>query len=87
MTYGEAYIKEKESIQLIKGVWTQTLTFDKKPKRMNREDAAEYYTNKINEYFGIEKKTDAVNNFDSVDDYYDYHEALRLLGELKNESV
>lgn len=51
MTYGEACIAEKESLELIKGVWKQTLHIKHKPNPMKRKEAVKYYNKKLFDYW------------------------------------
>jgi len=88
LTYGEAWAEEKFSTDMINGEAVPLIQHKYKPKRMCREDAERYYTDKINKYFGIDKKEDCIyKGFDSIDDYYDYYEAQKLLEELQNDCV
>ncbi|MFK5937700.1 MAG: hypothetical protein QM497_04795 [Sulfurimonas sp.] len=51
LTYGEACIKEKESLELVKGKWTQKFHIHKKQSRMSRKDAGRYYNTKLFAYW------------------------------------
>lgn len=46
-TYGECLQAEAESIQMINGTFQITLQFTNKPKRMPRDKALKYYTQKL----------------------------------------
>ena len=51
MTYGEACIAEKESIELVNGEWIQTVFIKNKAKPMSRKDAARYTNVKLFAYW------------------------------------
>jgi len=46
-TYGECLQAEAESIQMINGTFQITLQLSNKPKRMPRDEALKYYTQKL----------------------------------------
>ena len=46
-TYGECIMDEIMSIRMIDGEFRTTLHIKEKPKRLNREEALEYYTQKL----------------------------------------
>lgn len=46
-TYGECVMEEIFSIKMIDGEFRATLHIKEKPKRLNREDALVYYTQKL----------------------------------------
>ena len=46
-TYGECVMDEIMSIRMIDGEFRTTLHIKEKPKRLNREEALEYYTQKL----------------------------------------
>ncbi|MFZ2891138.1 hypothetical protein [Sulfuricurvum sp.] len=46
-TYGECVMDEISSIRMIDGEFRTTLHIKEKPKRLNREDALIYYTQKL----------------------------------------
>jgi hypothetical protein len=46
-TYGECIMDELLSIQMIDGEFRPTLHIKEKPKRLRREDALTYYTQKL----------------------------------------
>lgn len=50
MTYGEAHYIVKANIDLVNGDWVSVDLPNHKP-RMSRDEAAEYYSNKIHNYF------------------------------------
>ena len=84
MTYGEAHTKVKLSLHMVKGRFT-TCDLPKHKARMNKYLAGKYYRNKIDKYFCIDRnafveKDDTeltVKDFDSVEEYYDYFEAVK----------
>lgn len=47
MTYGEAHVAEQESLELVDGVFAQTIHIKDKAKQMSREDATRYYNTKF----------------------------------------
>ena len=84
LTYGEAHTKVKMSLRMENGRFVADA---KKPhiEKMNRKEAIEYYNAKFASYFGVEPRKDVkeykeptVRDFDSVESYYDYFEALRI---------
>ena len=46
-TYGECVMEEIFSIRMIDGEFRTTLHIKEKPKRLRREEALEYYTQKL----------------------------------------
>ncbi|ADR35412.1 hypothetical protein Sulku_2763 (plasmid) [Sulfuricurvum kujiense DSM 16994] len=46
-TYGECVMDEMMSIRMIDGEFSTTLHIKEKPKRLGREDALIYYTQKL----------------------------------------
>ena len=46
-TYGECVMDEIVSVKMIDGEFMATLQIKNKPKRLNREEALRYYTNKL----------------------------------------
>ncbi|MDD5716820.1 MAG: hypothetical protein PHW64_03380 [Sulfuricurvum sp.] len=46
-TYGECIVDEIRSIRMIDGKFRATLQIREKPKRLNRQDALIYYTQKL----------------------------------------
>lgn len=46
-TYGECIMDEIMSIRMIDGEFRTTLHIKEKPKRLSREEALEYYTQKL----------------------------------------
>lgn len=46
-TYGECVMDEIMSIRMIDGEFRTTLHIKEKPKRLGREEALEYYTQKL----------------------------------------
>lgn len=46
-TYGECVMDEISSIKMIDGEFRTTLHIKEKPKRLNREEALIYYTQKL----------------------------------------
>lgn len=46
-TYGECVMDEIMSIRMIDGEFRTTLHIKEKPKRLSREEALEYYTQKL----------------------------------------
>ena len=46
-TFGECICDEISSITMINGEFKSTLHIKDKPKRLNRNDALRYYTNKL----------------------------------------
>ncbi len=46
-TYGECIRAEISSVKMINGTFVTTLQINSKPKRMKREEALHYYTNKL----------------------------------------
>lgn len=46
-TYGECVQAEISSVKMIDGTFVITLQINSKPKRMKREEALCYYTNKL----------------------------------------
>lgn len=46
-TYGECVVDEISSIKMIDGEFRTTLHIKEKPKRLGREDALIYYTQKL----------------------------------------
>lgn len=51
MTYGEACIKEQQSMELKNGKWEKTIYIDNKPRPMSKEDAGIYYNTKLFNYW------------------------------------
>ena len=51
MTYGEYYYRIKSDMHLKDGIWVTHKPQVTIPPRMPRQEALEYYTKKINEYF------------------------------------
>lgn len=76
MTYGEAHTYVKYNIELVKGEFVAP-ELPKHRERMNREDASKYYKKKFSKYFGIPTEP-TIKDFDSVDHYFDYFEALKI---------
>ena len=46
-TYGECILEEMMSIRMINGEFQTTLHIKDKPKRLRRDEALSYYTNKL----------------------------------------
>lgn len=46
-TYGECILEEMMSIRMINGEFHTTLHIKDKPKRLSRDEALSYYTNKL----------------------------------------
>lgn len=88
MTYGEAWMRAKEESQSLERKfddYAKVGDFKHKP-RMQRREASLYYTNKINKEFerlGYKIKELTVRDFDSVDDYFGYFEAQKIMESLK----
>lgn len=55
-TYGECIQAENNSIRLVDGIFCATLRIINKPKRMPREDALKYYSDKLREIWGKNDK-------------------------------
>ncbi|MDD2829805.1 MAG: hypothetical protein PHW18_09560 [Sulfuricurvum sp.] len=55
-TYGECVMDEIFSIQMIDGEFRTTLHIKEKPKRLSREDALIYYTQKLRSFWANSKK-------------------------------
>jgi len=81
LTYGEAYAQRQEDL------YNYKYTFDNCPMlkphndRMPRAKAVKYYNNKLEKVFdnlGYEKVGTRLKDFDTTEDYYDYHEAKKL---------
>ncbi len=51
MTYGEYYYLVKYDMKLVNGNWISKPLNIKIPRRMSREDAAIYYTEKLRKYW------------------------------------
>jgi len=51
-TYGECVIDEMASVKMINGEFRTTLQIKEKPKRLKREDALIYYTQKLKNVWG-----------------------------------
>ncbi|MHB8100580.1 MAG: hypothetical protein ACYDD5_13465 [Sulfuricurvum sp.] len=51
-TYGECVMDEIASIKMINGEFRATLHIKEKPKRLKREDALIYYTQKLRNVWG-----------------------------------
>ena len=73
MTHGEAWFVAKENIKWEHGYYREP---SRLPDRMNPKDAIKYYKAKISDYFDSKL---TVSDFDSVEDYYGYFEAKKLL--------
>ena len=56
MTYGEYYYLVKYDMKLVDGTWISKPPYVKIPKRMSKEDASIYYTNKFSKYFQSKNK-------------------------------
>ena len=86
MTYGEFWFLKYREVYMDDGV---LVPFDERvlnaamPKRLSRDKASLYYTNKIRSFFGLHEKMDRYEfrslGFESIEDYYDFHEAQRHL--------
>ena len=83
ITYGEAYVEYQRQIHSNEHNLCDDVSIPKHKPRMSRSDASVYYSDKIKREFvllgydmGTEYKS---KGFDSVDDYYDYHEAMRMV--------
>jgi len=50
MTYGEYYYRVKYDMKLVNGNWISKPLNIKIPRKMSKEDAAIYYTQKFKEY-------------------------------------
>ena len=91
MTYGEAWFKAKEQNQTLDIKFDGCVSFwnFKHKSRMTRTEADVYYTNKINQEFErlgykvkSKRKELSVKDFDSVECYYGYFEALKIMSKL-----
>lgn len=91
MTYGEAWFKVKEQNQSLNIKFDDCVSFPfrnfKHKSRMKRAEADVYYTNKINQEFErlgykVKSKELSVKDFDSVECYYGYFEALKIINKL-----
>lgn len=51
-TYGECVMDEIASIKMINGEFRTTLHIKEKPKRLKRQDALVYYTQKLRKVWG-----------------------------------
>ena len=58
MTYGEYYYLVKYDMKLVNGNWISKPLNIKIPRRMSREDAAIYYTEKLRKYWKERKEDD-----------------------------
>jgi len=87
MTYGEAYTRVKLSLHMVDGEFV-SIPIPYHKEQMNKDAAAKYYTKKIRNEFkrlGYEFKERVkyveaepqMNEFDKVEDYYDYFDATR----------
>jgi hypothetical protein len=77
LTHGEASFLRRESIDFTLNFSQICAKMGNLPKRMSRYEAFEYYGAKFRKYFGLEEIR--LKDFDSVEDYYGYFEAKRLL--------
>ena len=85
LTHGEKFYFLKTNINLKDDTITICRRYDSLPKKMNRESAISYYGDKIKKYFGI----DVVKpkDFRHIEEFYDYHEALRMKKELHGKRL
>ena len=88
MTYGEAWLKAKEQNQSLDTKFDDCISMQdfKHKKRMPRKEAGTYYKNKINQEFkrlGYKAKELTVKDFDNVDCYFGYFEALKIMNNLR----
>lgn len=56
-------------------------TIAKLPPKMKRDEAFEYYGKQIRKFFGSDEEIRS--HFVKVEDYFDYHEAKRILSGLR----
>jgi len=80
LTHGEKFYYLKTNLNLKEDTTTILRRFDCLPRRMGKSQAVEYYGAKLRQYFGTEVKP---RDFRSVDDYYGYYEAQRLLRSMR----
>jgi hypothetical protein len=81
LTHGEASFIRRENIDFKLNFSQICAKLNNLPKRMSRYKALEYYGAKFRKYFGLEEIR--LRDFDSVEDYYGYYEAKRLLKDMK----
>ena len=56
LTYGEALQLEQDSMEMHKGVWTQTIKVINKAQPMTRKEAARYYNKKLFDYYKEQRR-------------------------------
>ena len=90
MTYGEAWQRAKEESQSLDRKFDDCVAMCefKHKKRMPRKEADAYYTNKINQEFErlgykVKSKELTVKDFDSVECYFGYFEAMKIMNNLR----
>lgn len=82
LTHGEKFYYLKTNINLKEDTITICRRYDSLPKPMSKTQAVEYYGAKLRKYFGTEVKP---RDFRSVQEYYDYYEAQRLLRSIRTQ--
>ncbi|MBU1668502.1 hypothetical protein KKC13_08765 [bacterium] len=81
LTHGEAYFLRRESLDFSQSLDKIYSYLEKIPPKMTRHKALEYYGAKFKKYFGIEEVQ--LRDFDSLESYYGYYEAKRMLKAMK----
>lgn len=76
LTHGEKWYSLKESLFKKNKLYHHSTVDKSIPNRMGYKEALAYYKNKISDYFDSKL---TVSDFDSVEDYYGYFEAKKLL--------
>ena len=77
MTHGEAYVFKRNNLDFKQNIDKIARLLERLPKRMSRNDALNYYGNKLRKVFGVEEVER--RDFLKVDHYFDYFEAKKLL--------
>lgn len=75
-THGEVYVERKENLDFTHDIDKILRSFDRLPKRMNRDDALAYYGDKVKKIFGVEDIT--IRDFRHIEEYFEYYEALKM---------
>ena len=81
LTYGEAHAERQANINSWKYAFDEVPDLKPHREKMSKQEAGMYYTKKINTAFeklGYKKKELTVEDFDSVEDYFGYYEALKI---------
>lgn len=85
LTHGEVYFHRRSNIDFTHDIDKIVRGLDKLPKKMPRNEALQYYGDKLRKFFGVNEVSP--RDFRSIEEYFDYFEALRMVKNLRVKNV